>query len=213
MNQSQNKKNNKLLKSGFWEYNAWLDHINRDYGYIEGYRRSADILVNYIQDKTVDQDILIYPIVFLYRHHIELRLKELIKEGRSLLGKDYKKYEKHNIDFLWRECKKISKEIEPESEKNFQSIEKVIKDLHKIDKGSFNFRYSTDKKGNRSIDPELKIINIKEFSKSINEAICLLEGASCQFSYLQDCKQEINEIKRAKRAERHNWRNNFNLTE
>ena len=193
MNQSQNKKNNELPKSGFWEYNAWLDHINRDYGYIEGYRRSADILVNYIQDKTVDQDILIYPIVFLYRHHIELRLKELLKKGRGLLGKDYKKDITHDVDLLWRECKKISKEIEPESEKNFQSIEKVIKDLHKIDKDSYNFRYSTDKEGNRSIDSKLKIINIKEFYSSINEAVCLLEGASCQISYLQDCKSEINE--------------------
>ena len=195
MNQSQNKKNNELIKSGFWEYNAWLDHVNRDYGYIEGYRRSADILVNYIQDKMVDQDILIYPIVFLYRHHIELRLKELLKKGRSLLGEEYKKDKRHDIDSLWRECEKILKRIEPKSKKDLQNIWKIIKDLHKIDKGSTNFRYSTDKEGDRSIDSKLKIINIKEFSNSINEVICLLEGASCQISYLQDCKSEINESK------------------
>jgi len=67
MNQSQNKKSNKLLKSGFWKYNACLNFsINQDYGYIKGYKRSADILVNYIQDEMIDQVILNFRILFYY---------------------------------------------------------------------------------------------------------------------------------------------------
>lgn len=197
MNQSQNKKNNKLLKSGSWEYNACLNFgTNQDYGYIEGYRRSADILVNYIQNKMRDQDILIYPIVFLYRHHIELRLKELIKKGCDLLDDDSQLGKlDHDIEVLWIKCRKILEKICPESKKDLQRIGKIIKQFHEIDPNSFNFRYLTDKKGKRSINPELKSINIKEFSNSLREAVDLLEGASCQISYLQDCKSEIDESK------------------
>ena len=40
--------------------------------YIEGYRRGALRLVQHVVEEQRDQDFLVYPIIFLDRHHIEL---------------------------------------------------------------------------------------------------------------------------------------------
>lgn len=45
--------------------------------YAMGYKRAGDILVQYVADNDWDQDFLVYPITFLYRQYLELRLKEL----------------------------------------------------------------------------------------------------------------------------------------
>ncbi|HHS8916416.1 TPA: hypothetical protein ACTVMT_005267, partial [Escherichia coli] len=46
--------------------------------YTEGYRRAADILINHIDESGRDQDFLVYPVLFLYRHHLELLIKQII---------------------------------------------------------------------------------------------------------------------------------------
>ncbi len=45
---------------------------------MEGYRRGARLLVEHVDEHARDQDFLVYPIMFLYRHHIELALKNII---------------------------------------------------------------------------------------------------------------------------------------
>ncbi|MCI5221569.1 MAG: hypothetical protein D3924_02515 [Candidatus Electrothrix sp. AR4] len=69
-----------------WEMNACLNFSHdMSYGYIEGYLRAADRLVKHVFDTSKDQDVLVYPIAFMFRQHIELRLKSIIDIGRKLL--------------------------------------------------------------------------------------------------------------------------------
>jgi hypothetical protein len=56
--------------------------------FAEGYKTAADILVKQVVEHSSHQDTLVYPIVFLYQQHIELRFKEIIREGLSLLDED-----------------------------------------------------------------------------------------------------------------------------
>ena len=49
---------------------SWSWHL-----YVEGYRRAADRLVETIFEQ--DLDYLVYPILFLYRHYLEVGLKSL----------------------------------------------------------------------------------------------------------------------------------------
>jgi hypothetical protein len=57
------------------------------YAYSEGYRRGARILVQYVVDHAMDQDFLVYPIIFLYRHHVELVLKDILLRAPSLTSR------------------------------------------------------------------------------------------------------------------------------
>ena len=56
--------------------------------------------------------MLIYPIVFLYRQYLELRLKEIINEERKLLKKsEYGYPEHHKLDKLWPTAKGIVRQV------------------------------------------------------------------------------------------------------
>ncbi|GJH64862.1 hypothetical protein [Escherichia coli] len=59
-----------LASDSDWHNNACLNYMP-DHGtaYTEGYRRAADILINHIDESGRDQDFLVYPVLFLYRHH------------------------------------------------------------------------------------------------------------------------------------------------
>jgi hypothetical protein len=71
------KKGNQLFKSDAdWINNACLnfkeDQLNL---YAIGYKRAAELLLEHVKNSGRDQDTLVYPIIFLYRHYLELRLK------------------------------------------------------------------------------------------------------------------------------------------
>lgn len=74
---------------GDWSNNAVLNRMTGEewWVYAEGYARGAEILVRHVVDGNRDLDFLVYPIVFLYRHHLELALKDLIRGAGDLLGK------------------------------------------------------------------------------------------------------------------------------
>ena len=66
-----------------WLTNACMTRGN-EFVYREGYRRGAKQLVDDVCAAVRHQDVLIYPIVYLYRHHVELILKRLNHpDGRS----------------------------------------------------------------------------------------------------------------------------------
>lgn len=195
------EKNNKLFKTGFWGYNACLHFsYNPNYGYVSGYKKATKILMDYVQCEMRDQDILIYPFVFLCRHHIELQLKEIIKKGAKALDIEFrlKNMMHHDIKLLWNECKQILQKLEPESaidenKKYYNDIEKIIKQLSDIDPNSYTFRYSTNKTGNDSLNPEYRIINVKSFFEIIEETSELLDGAIQFINHFNDTKAEYKQ--------------------
>ena len=89
-----------------WQTNACLNWLNDPIElYATGYKEAGDRLVEFVLLNSRDQDFLIYPIVFLYRQYVELRLKEIIKEGLILLeeGNAFPKH--HKIWELWCHAK------------------------------------------------------------------------------------------------------------
>jgi len=96
----------------------------------------------------------------------------------------------HNLEPLWAEAKQILAEIEPESASSLTETEGVIKQLNEHDPSSFVFRYPKDKKGQVSLDPELKMINLVGLSERVRGAMMLLDGATCQIEWLRDSSSD-----------------------
>lgn len=69
-----------LFKSDIdWKNNAWIHHYFDNMSVsADGYKLGADKLVEYIKANDNHQDTLLFPIIFLYMHAIELRLKVAI---------------------------------------------------------------------------------------------------------------------------------------
>jgi hypothetical protein len=70
---------------GPWQLNVKADMpFLRDYRYVEGFRRAAEVLGQHAVAHRYDVDALAMPILFSYRQWMELRLKELRVIGRKL---------------------------------------------------------------------------------------------------------------------------------
>ena len=103
-----------------WWNNACLNFAHDRsswYGYYEGYKNAGDILVRYVDKQKSDQDTLVFPIVFMYRHYLELILKEINRMSSIVLEKDCLKT--HDLDILWNVDKKITRKYQ---EKEFLKL-------------------------------------------------------------------------------------------
>lgn len=177
-----------------WKNNACIGRLPDSLElYTIGYKKAGDILVRYVMERGEDQDMLIYPIVFVYRHYIELRLKEIIKEGRILLDKPGSFPEHHKILDLWNVAKDIALKVFENDIKDIAYAEHIIKEFHKIDPDSFAFRYPTEKakNGGEKTLEGITHINIRRLSEHVTELEKDLEDISMGISSYRDIQKEM----------------------
>lgn len=156
-----------------WDRHAWGL-------YAMGYEEAADILVKNV--KSDNSDLLIYPIAFLYRQAIELQLKDIILTSRGLYGFENIEVPKnHDLLQSWNICKKAIEYAWPKKSNrgSIKEVEKVIKEIHKIDKQSFSFRYPVDKSNVPLLPQELRQVSIKNLSNNYKIVIMYLNGTIC----------------------------------
>ncbi len=92
-----------------WHLNACVafvqSHRHEAYAYREGYRRAATMLFeNAVASDQCSPDLLVFPIAFLWRHHLELALKELVRLVRRLEDDDRTVPTSHPLLPLWLRC-------------------------------------------------------------------------------------------------------------
>lgn len=180
---------------------AYLETTYADWdGYILGYKQAADHLVE-VSTQLYETDLTVYPIMFLYRHYIELQLKQLHIGLSHLLGKQKESPMNHDIALLWKEVRILLKEAWPDDQfgSQFQNIEDRIMEFHGIDRGSFSFRYPLSKKGVLSMENFSKLkegglsnINLVQV-KRVMQGLEVLEGASEKLAEYIDIKAEMEE--------------------
>jgi len=194
------RKENRQFESIFasdkdWQNNACVNWQHDPVeAYVIGYKDAGDKLAEFVIKNNRGQDTLVYPLVFLYRQYIELRLKEIIREGYLLLEHKGTFPKHHKILNLWETAKgialEIAKDIEPPPDLSY--AEYVITDFAKIDPDSFSFRYPTTKKGEITIDRRIKHINIRRLANHINDLSAYLDGISFEISVCLDHKFEMD---------------------
>jgi hypothetical protein len=173
---------------------AWLHKMFQELGsYADGYQAGALTLLNTALSKELPRNVreeLTYPIVFLMRHYIELRLKDLIK------GLDYCIHHQdyfpnhHRIDSLWDDFKKKYSEIKEKiNDDRFESMNELIKEFSFFDPISMSFRYPVDKAGNKT--QKLEFINFVNLKEVFVRMCFLFDGVSMQISHYVDMVQEM----------------------
>jgi hypothetical protein len=187
------QKDDKLFIEGDdWYYVACLNDRRDNLGlYIVGYKEAGDVLVKHVMQTRRHHDSLVFPIVFMYRHYLELRLKQLIQDGNLFLGNPSIFPKHHQIDRLWRECKAILKQVEPKMpDQDLEAIEERINEFSTTDPGSMAFRYPIDKDNNPSL-PGLSHINVRNLAEVMEKLAAFLDSASIAISVYLDKKREI----------------------
>lgn len=172
-------------------------YMNADIGgdwdtYAMGYKRAGDILVKYVADNDWDQDFLVYPITFLYRQYLELRLKELIFIGSALRDRHIKIPTTHNLVSLWRQARPNIEAVWPGSETNeyLNLVEERLKEMYDLDSGSYTFRYPENTKGEPSLTG-FRYINLQQLMDVIQGISNVLDGASTGMGEHLNSKNEM----------------------
>ncbi len=163
------------------------------------YQESVNVLLD---DKTWKRNFTVFPIIFLYRHYIELRLKEIILNNWEFLERVKSFPSGHDIYKLWNICRACLKEtdklVDPGFAQSREYVEQIIgaydaleTDLNKfaeIDPDSQHFRYPVDAQGNPiSIDNKLLAKLQRELPELVKRISYNLDGISTGiYTILQD---------------------------
>lgn len=183
-----------------WKANACLNWSHDTLGlYIEGYREAADKLVHEVVETGTNQDILVFPIAFLYRQYIELQLKHIIRESRIILGEGASFPEHHKINDLWNTANALMTKIikvhdqtikDYITKEDVQTIKTIITEFVKVDPDSFSFRYPKDKKGNTNLDG-IEHINLRKLHDHMKDLKEKLDKYYLCVSLLRDFQDEM----------------------
>lgn len=181
------RKSDVLFGSGTdWQAIACVASGFDDIIYQDGYRQAALRLVEYLCDKGSGQDFLVYPIIYLYRHHIELTLKSIVRTAYSLLDQtvtDKRSHPltKHDLLKLWELARPLLDSVCEIADNSafplddLEGLESYVKQLHEHDDDGQHFRYPTTTKGTPSLRPGLTTINIRNLSNALEKLADYLE--------------------------------------
>jgi hypothetical protein len=170
-----------------WWNNACVNWCRDGWSlYARGYKDAADHLVKHVVERRAHQDVLVYPILFLYRQFLELQIKELIRLANRLLDKSDGVPKHHRISALWATCRPMLREIAPgDSDSELDDVGRLIGDFSRVDPTSTAFRYPEDREGNPSLHG-LSHINLRNVRDVIAKMSILLTGADAMLGeYLQ----------------------------
>ena len=150
------------------QLNACIGFGQATYYYTEGYLRAARLLTTSICSTAEYVDCFIYPIIFLYRHYVELSLKNLLIKSNitnsTVLGS-------HNLENLWKKLKPIVLDLSLDEELGTEGFESYIKQITEIDKNSFSFRYDKTKDRKERNLKDISHINILVFSNHMEKLV------------------------------------------
>ena len=106
-----------------------------------------------------------YATLFLYRHYLELRLKELFLAYGGDMADIINEHRSINVWTIIRKQEEVISPEEPSSYplKDLDTAENIIVQFNEIDRNSLAFRYPNDRKGKVTLPPMLiDMIKLKE---------------------------------------------------
>lgn len=198
----------------------WRDSpLDEFHVYADRYHNAAEKLMNELLDQPSFHDMDPCPIVFLYRHSIELYLKavclvgydlfqvkdkELLMHGAPL--EKEKLFKNHKLLPLIEVIKQVfdelgwSWDLEDKFEyfKSYENFKSALNEIDSIDSGSYTFRYPYDKNESAASLTKGFSFNLILFQERVNILISALDGMSTQLgidlnSALEEkyCQQQL----------------------
>lgn len=116
-----------------------------------GYRSAAELIHEAIAGGRGPIDVLAGPLVFNWRHHIEVHLKANLEYMRRAAQMDALHNVGHDLLKLWKEHQDVYTHFSIELTKDDLTAERAARSLlgqlHALDPTSFHFRYPVDRSG------------------------------------------------------------------
>lgn len=165
--------------------------------YSEGFRLAArHMAVNIVEaDNSLELpiDVVVYPVIFLYRHHFELQLKLIIRASRAYLREPGVLPNTHRLDTLWGIARPlVEKALKELDWGQNRHVTRLLTELSSIDPNGEAARYDKSHNGEKHFK-DLWIINIRHFAEvserlgdyleHILDAIEITHQQRCEWEY------------------------------
>lgn len=169
---------------------AWIpQNPNQWHRYAEGYKEAAERL--YASWLALSDDCLVFPLVFLYRHYTELRIKELLLSAGQFLDQSIEWKRNHNIEVLWHFLSPILQRIfQNEPERDLQNAKRLVLELASLDASSFEFRYPETQEGMRYLE-KFECLDVVNYFDAMQRLSAFLDGSSTALSVFIENKQHF----------------------
>ena len=190
----------KLSESIFTPNPCWRNnaYVEPDWiAYVLGYREAADSIVENAEELGVD--LLVYPVMFLYRHYLEIGLKYNFIVLKRYFGEPFELSPSHRLDILWQKVRILSEKEWNTAKDNeyYDAIEARIKEFQQIDEKSFAFRYPVTTQNISSLNsvPDIygkgkAIINLMQVKEVVREMAGFIEGTIDMVDAHEEARRE-----------------------
>jgi len=158
--------------------------------YAGAFHEAAQVLVHKMEISHGYSDLDACPIVFLYRHALELYCKAIVLAGNDLMRILGKKCPiasnaiwHHKIGTLLPAMGEIFRAVNWEWEKglggfdSFQQLKTFISEIESIDPNSDAFRYPIKRTGEATM-PKNFLFNVIDYAEKMDKLLDLLDGAA-----------------------------------
>ncbi len=166
------------------------DAASGEFGvYARAFHKAGQALFERMFKKSSYNSLEGCPIIFLYRHALELYLKAIVLHGEVILQLNGKALlsnrsllQKHSLLPFFPLLKQTfdavgwTWELDIEGLRTFEEVEELLQDFETIDHASHTFRYPVDKKGSTSV-PHHFAVHIPTFCESMDVLLESLETA------------------------------------
>jgi len=168
------------------------DPVERHALMSNGYFRAGHVLIDQCLENFHERHVLIYPILFCYRHALEMTMKGLLESYGHRFGVSAPE-PNHNLWRLWESCKAIFAQIDNEnSAADTLIVEKLIKEFHDLDARAEAFRYPVKKDGT-SIDLPNDAFNLSDLRGVLESLENFFSGADGYLDNLCSASDEVQD--------------------
>ena len=182
-------------------YNAFIDP--NWYVYETGYKDAADSLID--SAIHLGPNFMVYPIMFLYRHYLEIQLKSILLTFQEYLGMPLKLPDPnlHALQYLWNEvlkleCIAIERDLwdSDDTLSSYKETAELINEFSKLDRGSYDFRYPVKKDLTPTLEKVTKgggpaVINLLKLREVVDEATLALRGTGYKIAEYYDIRMDM----------------------
>jgi hypothetical protein len=171
--------------------------------YARSFHKAAKALAAFQLDASPLADFDISPVVFMYRHAVELHLKALVLgDGGNFLATKpdvLSVHKTHSVSWLAQFVCQIITALKWETEFKCEGIENladfkaVIEELNAVDPGSYVFRLPVSAVGHDSVPGRTKL-TIRDFARRMDALLDLLDSTADALAATWDAIGEREEF-------------------
>jgi hypothetical protein len=183
-----------------WASLRWLSSLRVDDSLLAmAFKEAGDKIVRELArgEDSKHPDMLFMPIAYLYRHSLELKMKEIVRLSieLELLKTDEKLHDAlgdHSLYPLWNLVRSAVEAYWPDEPKNdLNAAERIVQELHNIDKSGQNLRYSKDLSGRSTLEKLPDSVQLTHLQDVFHALFSLLDGCETGLDNAVEMRNEM----------------------